>query len=74
MVEWPGKICEDLERIYCLVGGRIHVFGGDLDDGKCRAKKTEQWRRWTLATLEPELEALQRRQYHDDGASQESAR
>lgn len=28
-------------QIYCLVGGRIHVFGGDLDDRKRRAKKTE---------------------------------
>ena len=56
------------------MGGRIHVFGGDLDDRKCRAKKTEQWLRWTLVTLGLELEALQRRQYHDDGVSQESAR
>ncbi|KAG6736600.1 hypothetical protein POTOM_060526 [Populus tomentosa] len=67
------KICEDLVRIYCLVGGRIHVFGGDLDDIKCGAKKTEQWLRWTLVTLGPELEALQRRQYHG-GVPQESAR
>ncbi|KAG6767489.1 hypothetical protein POTOM_028694 [Populus tomentosa] len=67
------EICEDLVRIYCLVGGGIHVFGGHLDDRKCGAKKTEQWLRWTLVTLGPELEALQRRQYHG-GVPQESAR
>lgn len=25
---------------YCLCGGRIDVFGGDLDDGQFRVKKT----------------------------------
>ena len=38
----------------CLGGGRIAIFSGDLDDGQCRAKKTEQWLRWTLVMLGPE--------------------
>jgi hypothetical protein len=39
------QIYKDLLWLCCLCGGRIDVFGGDLDDGQFRVKKTEQWLR-----------------------------
>jgi hypothetical protein len=39
--KFSDEVGEDLVWLCCLGGGRIDVFGGDLDEGQCRVKKTE---------------------------------